>query len=121
MGEARSARRERNAREKEREKVRSVPVLTRWRPGSWRSTKESSASSPSSAGWTTLATGGRPLLRPPPPPPGSSASSTCSRTAARSSWEGRSTRLSTPLLFLSLDKSDQDEIYFVISLALSNK
>ena len=63
--------------------VRSVPVLTRWRPGSWRSTKvkrlsefclindpsvqESSASSPSSAGWTTLATGVRPLLRPTSP------------------------------------------------------
>merc|ERR1712210_309939 len=40
----------------------------------------------------------------PPPPPGSSASCTCSRTAARSSWAGRSTRLSTPPWFPWLDK-----------------
>merc|ERR1712141_984080 len=44
-------------------KVRSAPVLMRWRPGSWRSTKLSCVCSLSLAGWTTLVTGARPLPR----------------------------------------------------------
>merc|ERR1712115_516354 len=41
---------------KERGKARSVPVLTRWRPGSWRNTNTSSVCSMSLAGFPTPAT-----------------------------------------------------------------
>merc|ERR1711973_15271 len=52
----RSARRERSAREKEKETVRSVSLLRRLRLGSWRNTQASFVSSLSLVGWITRVT-----------------------------------------------------------------